>query len=220
MLPGPDHVVACPHCKALAKHLTLMSGNTFGAQRWTDGKMVAPMLPRPPAVVKCHACGECYWLEDAESVGTVDSEHCRTGRPDNPAWAAAPEVKELNEREYYKALRRGLAADRQQERELRILAWWRSNDAYRSRQRRSASGAVLRSTAWEENLKALRDLLDESDEGDRLMKAEVLRELGEFEPARQLLKGVTSDEFSAVARQFDALCEARDTRVRELKVND
>jgi hypothetical protein len=56
MLAGPDQIVACPHCKALAKYMTLMSGNTFGARVWTDGKQDAPMLPHPPAVVKCRQC--------------------------------------------------------------------------------------------------------------------------------------------------------------------
>lgn len=218
MLPGPDQIVACPHCKALAKDPTLQSGNTFGARRWTDGKMIAPMLPCPPAVVKCHSCSQCYWIEDAEKVGTVDSEYWKSGRPDNPAWAEAPEVKGPNELEYYKAVRKGLAAGRQQERDLRVLAWWRSNDTHRASRR--TSGAVTRSPAWEKNLHALRGLLDENNESERLMKAEVLRELGEFTPAQQLLKGVTSEHLIGVARQIGALCKAREIRVRELRDNE
>lgn len=48
MIPGPDQIIACPHCSALAKHLTLISGNAFGASVWTDGKQILPMLPRQP----------------------------------------------------------------------------------------------------------------------------------------------------------------------------
>ena len=44
MLPGPNQIVACPHCEALAQYETLTSGNTFGARVWTDGKQIAPML--------------------------------------------------------------------------------------------------------------------------------------------------------------------------------
>jgi hypothetical protein len=71
MLPGPDQIIACPKCQALAKYMTLRSGNTFGARLWTDGKRAAPMLPLPPEVVKCQHCGECYWLEAADKVGRL-----------------------------------------------------------------------------------------------------------------------------------------------------
>jgi|GEM_PF-6669696 len=34
MLPGPDQIISCPKCKkGLAKYMTQMSGNTFGAAR-------------------------------------------------------------------------------------------------------------------------------------------------------------------------------------------
>jgi hypothetical protein len=57
MFPGPDNVIECPNCKAFGWYPTLLSGNTFGARRWTDSRMVAPMLPRPPAVTKGDECG-------------------------------------------------------------------------------------------------------------------------------------------------------------------
>ena len=59
MKPGPDKVIECPKCKALARVFTLVSGNTFGARRWTDGRMIAPMLPRPPVIAKC---GDCSYI--------------------------------------------------------------------------------------------------------------------------------------------------------------
>lgn len=98
MIPGPDQIVACPNCGALAKYMTLTSGNTFGARVWTDGKQVAPMLPRPPAVVKCQQCAECHWLADARKVGTVERWGDEGGQVD-PAWTAAPVVQEPAEDE-------------------------------------------------------------------------------------------------------------------------
>ena len=68
---GPNQIVACPHCGALAHYRTLVSGNTLGAEGWTDGRQYAPMMVEPPAVVKCHACARCYWLADAKEVGVV-----------------------------------------------------------------------------------------------------------------------------------------------------
>jgi hypothetical protein len=196
--------------------MTLTSGNTFGAVVWTDGKRIAPMLPLPPTVVKCHGCAECYWLSDAKEVGTVHRWSAEGKRVD-PAWTAAPEVQEPTEDEYYEALRKGLAADTQQEIILRILAWWRRNDEFRDTPQREPASIVTGSEAWRENALALVRLLDEMADHDRLMKAEVLRELGEFESAQEILGRVTSVDYAPVVGQLRSLCEARDAFVRQLE---
>lgn len=216
MIPGPDQIIACPKCKGLAKYMTLLSGNTFGARVWTDGKRVAPMLPRPPAVVTCRHCHECYWLADAEQVGTVDPRRGE-GQQVNPSWANAEEVQEPTEEDYYRAIEKGLATDPEQERNLRVLAWWRRNDAFREDPRAQAEGKPSGPTPWRNNLETLASLLHEADEHDRLMKAEALRELGECESAKQLLGSIQSGELAAVVRQLHSLCETGDTRVRELR---
>lgn len=214
MLPGPNQIVACPHCEALAQYGTLISGNTFGARVWTDGKQIAPMLPHPPAVAKCRHCAECYWLADAREVGTIDPWGDESNQSD-PIWRAAPEVEEPSETDFYVALNKGLANDDQQERELRILAWWRRNDVYRDGVR-----GAKQTTLTEEgrrNLVELVRMLDEADESDRIMKAEALRELGEFKAAGEILDRVTSEEYAAVVRQLRQLCDNRDPCVNELQ---
>jgi hypothetical protein len=215
MLPGPDQIIACPQCKGLAKYMTLMSGNTMGAQVWTDGKRVAPMLPRPPAVVKCRHCGECYWLADAKKAGTVDPWRGEAQQV-NPSWATTEEVQEPTEEEYYVAIEKGLPKDSKEERRLRVLAWWRSNDAFRDDPRAPTDGNRSSPGPWRKNLEALANLLHDGDHNARLMKAEVLRELGEFEPAKQVLGSIDSSEVAAVVHQLRSLCERGDTRVREL----
>jgi hypothetical protein len=51
------------------------------------------------------------------------------------------------------------------------------------------------------------------------MKAEVLRELGEFESARQVLSLIVSPRYAAYARQIRVLCDAGDIRVRALEIS-
>jgi hypothetical protein len=216
MIPGPDKIVACPQCESLAKYMTLRSGNTFGARVWSDGKQVAPMLPRPPPVVKCHNCAECYWLADAKEVGTLEPWGNERGQVD-PAWATAPMVEEPAETEYYQALQRGLAIDSQQERTLRVLAWWRRNDAFRNASPGVAALDANVSGASRDNLTMLVRLLDDADENDRLMKAEALRQLGEWDSADHDLSRVTSPGYAEVVRQLRLLCDAKDVRVRELR---
>jgi hypothetical protein len=49
------------------------------------------------------------------------------------------------------------------------------------------------------------------------MRAEVLRELGEFDSAKEVLSRVTSTEYTAVVHQLRSWCETRDTWVRVLQ---
>jgi len=214
-MPGPDQIIACPKCKGLARYMTLASGNTFDARVWTDGKMIAPMLPLLPSVVRCHHCAELYWRTEAEHIGTVD--RCRAaGEPMNPAWADAPKIEEPTEAEYYQALGKGLAKNAKQERVLRILAWRRRNDAFRDKPMREAQGISDDPEEWRKNLEALACLLSEEDVNDCFMKLEVLRELGKFESAKQVLNHATSADSASVVRQLRSLCDARDSCVREL----
>ena len=196
MLPGPDQVIACPHCKGLARHMTLRSGNTFGAQTWTDGKQVAPMLPRPPAVVRCGHCNRMFWLADAEEIGPI------------------LEVTEPSEDGYYSAIAGGLAKNAAQEKTLRILAWWCRNDDYRAETGRPARRPWKVSPEVRENLGVLLTLLDEDDTSEGIMKAEILRELGEFEKARHVLTGLETSENAAAIAQILELCERQDPRLR------
>jgi hypothetical protein len=219
MLPGPDQVIACPKCKGLARYMTLRSGNTIGARLWTDGKQIAPMLPHPPAVVKCRHCAECYWLAEAEEIGTLERSHDKSQEV-NPAWAEAQRVEEPSEMEYYQTLEKGLATNAAEERKLRILAWWRRNDALRNKPKAQPRGTSSAPGPWRENLEALVRLLSTEDDNDRLMKAEALRELGEFESAKQSLSPVNVPALASVVQQMRSLCDVRDTRVKELNLDD
>jgi hypothetical protein len=211
---GPDQIVACPICNGLAKYMTLLSGNTFGAILRSDGKQLAPMMPWMPPMVKCRHCGHCYWLAEAEHVGWEGDDD----QPQHPDASSLQEVQEPTEEDYYEALEGDLATERKQERSLRILAWWRSNDAFRGP--KTTKNASLENGLREKNLDALSQLLDEDTDQDHLMRAEVLRELGEFESAKEILARVESSEFAAVVRQMRSLCESRDASVTLLRFED
>jgi hypothetical protein len=213
---GPNQIVACPHCGALAHYRTLVSGNTLGAEGWTDGRQYAPMMVEPPAVVKCHACAKCYWLADAEEIGVVERDF-RAKEPVPEAWRNAAEVKEPNPDEYLDAIEAGLAKDGAQEKSLRLLAWWRSNDAARGWPFVREDTPVASPDGVRRNLERMLDLLTDDNDNDRLMRAEVLRELGEFAAAEQALREVSTD-LRWVVEQIRSLCAAKDTRVRMLEV--
>jgi len=224
MIIGPSQIIACPKCQGLASYLTLLSGNNIGAWVWTDGKVIAPMLPRPPAVVSCVHCGECYWRADAELIGTIDWNDCDRQQIDL-ARTPTKAVVEPTEEEYYQAIEKGLATDLKQERSLRMLAWWRRNDAFRffgklkKAARAPAQGKQSTPLPWRENLAALLPLLDEGNNNDCLMKAEVLRQLGDFEAAKQILDRIDLDKAEKVA-EFIRLLKAEELRKVLREVGD
>src|SRR5262245_33227662 len=97
---GPDQIVACPSCEGLAKYLTLESGNTFGSRVWTDGRQHSPMLPQPPAVVRCRHCNSVHWLSEARKVGEVALSGNESQAVPSQ-WRDAEYVQEPEELEYY-----------------------------------------------------------------------------------------------------------------------
>jgi hypothetical protein len=217
MRPGPDQIIACPHCGRLARFRTWLSFTSFGEIAWSDGKreLLGIKPPCPPTVVRCRHCAQCYWLAEARKVGAV-TQWSGEDRQADPALGTAQEVDEPTEENYYQALQSSLAKCPQQERTPRMLAWWRRNDSLRSH---PAGGA----TAYGEcmrNLEALARLLDEGNESDRLLKAEVLRELGEFEAAKGLLRRPGSALYCGAARQLRDLCDRGDRSVRQLSFEE
>lgn len=234
---GPDRFVSCPKCEGWAKCWTLMSGNMIGARRWTDGKVVAPMMQCLPEVVKCRHCGECYWLirprEEAEEEEAwrkfeLDEQSMEDKEEHERRFEAFLKaisdpnleyVKEPTEEEYYLAIEKGLAENPKEEKRLRILAWQRRNDAFRYNLQVPIGGTPSAPGPWRNNLEVLVNLLQEDDENDRLLKAEALRELGEFESAKRLLDPLSlrSDNLGEVARRIHSLCESGDTYVRDLR---
>ena len=176
------------------------------------------MLPRPPAVVKCQHCEKGYWLADAEKVGTFEPWD-KENQNLNSEWANAKQVEEPTEDEYYSVIETNLAKDKGQEKILRILAWWRRNDVFRNVSRTPGEITASISVACKENLEALLKLIDQENDADRIAKGEILRELGQFDTAKQILNSVVSEKYAAAVRQILLLCASEDTRVSELQIS-
>ncbi|HEX7369977.1 MAG TPA: hypothetical protein VF284_06825 [Rhodanobacteraceae bacterium] len=216
MMSGPDQVVACPQCHGLAKYPTLISGNTLGMRAWTDGRRLAPMLPEPPIYVQCGHCRECYWLADAPEVGLINGIGS-VGHRGFINIAAIDVVREPGETRYYRALEAGLATSVKQAKVLRVLAWWRRNDTFRNMPEPAPNMRVLIQPRCEANMEALAHVLNERDVDEALMKAEVLRELGRFNAAQDVLGRAALPEDVPVVAQLTALCDSMDQCVREVR---
>jgi hypothetical protein len=161
----------CPHCKAHVVQEDTLSGNTIGAKYYTDGKREAKMLPDHPALAKCPVCGGLFWVEDAPEAGVgFDAA-------DGKQKVLAPSEKELV------AYLSKETSPKDREIYLRMRCWWEANDSWRW----VPSPKPAFSPEQVKNLEALSALFDESEPNQRILKAEIARELGNFEECLLLL---------------------------------
>ena len=229
MIPGPDLILACPHCGALSRLFTLTSSDAGGAISWTDGYQHFPLAPRQPNVLRCHACAQLHWLAECKEVGMIDpigmepvegaprfasfekAEQPEPGTLPPDGWVTAPQMQPLDEAGYFAALSGGLAKTPEQEIELRVHAWWLGNDRFRNiegEQRHPASSEAI------ENLDRIIVMTEGGDHEFVLFRAEALRQLGRFAEAEEALYGLCSDY--ALARE--KLTELIRAKSRDLTV--
>lgn len=70
MFPANARILTCPHCQGKKEVMQLLSGNTFGAELWSDSKEDAPMLPQVSYVQKCPHCGK-YFLMSSQATRCI-----------------------------------------------------------------------------------------------------------------------------------------------------
>ncbi len=208
-MPGESIYRECPSCDKLLTERTLLSGNTFGARFWTDGKMDAPMLPQYPALVRCAHCQTLLWLPEAK-------EHEFATPPkmfENVEGALSPQPP--TEADYLEAIESGLAPDKEQEKYCRVHAWHCFNDARRDAKNAAELSDLPDDTAA--NMKALFAMLERNKPDERMLRAELARELGRFPEALQLLNHDFGEDYAATAAQIRELAEQDLAGVAEVK---
>ena len=197
-------VYTCPYCEAEAAERELGSWNTFGATFWSDGFMIAPMAPTSNAVARCWKCKKAFdrWAAKSRTVSNLSSlrggGHCPTIHWIGD-WQAIREAMAL----------RNSTADQDAEIGLRMRLLWASNHRFRTDGTDDHSVFVVRGVNIEdipaeevrENMRILSSLA-----GLPLwLKAEVLREMGDFDSAKEAIeqfKKTQSEEYEDGAKFF------------------
>lgn len=192
---GPDVILVCPHCRNIFIRHTIGSGNSVGARVWSDGKMLAPMMPILPIIHWCGHCRNYFFIEDAEEVGNAPMSSFISGHEVIDTWdnmeindyMAAIETGVFNWRKY-KLEQNG---KKERERQLRMRLWWKINDTVRNGRHNIETNVK---PVFQENLKRLGQLLEENAAPDALLtRAEALRELGQTEASISLLKSIKEE---------------------------
>lgn len=204
MIPGNSIIRKCPSCEGSIRQRTLMSGNTIGARFWTDGKMEAPMLPSYPPLVRCPHCNGLLWLPSAEEIGTEPPFESGIPGIDDPP--------DPTEQDLLEALKVPPAGAHDREMFIRIQAWHAANDTVRQ----DGHADVAFSPEMQSNMEDLFRLLDPGNPDQRIMKAELARELGRFEEAEYLLDYAFRDDRMVTVRLIRDLALERDRTVAEV----
>lgn len=202
MNPGPAQILTCPHCGAKKEVLSLLSGNTFGQQVWSDNKSIAPMLPKVSFVQKCPSCGGFYMMsrQNAEYSEGYSFEQGKLSYLDTKqAWNSLKETPDLSEGERLTLL---------------FMLIWAYNDEFT---REKAKPIIQKEQDF---FHYIIDLIIEFEQLDVLLKAELLREAGRFEDSMNLLNGYSpDDEFHE--KFFERLIErCQESEMRPFLVSD
>ena len=204
MIPGPVLIIPCPICSFPGKKRTLVSGNTFGADVWSDGKKIAPMLPEYPWLVKCKNCSKFFYTNDSKAVRSINWDDEDRKKWDNIEFFDFPTFEE-----YFEALGTDV-----NEKFLRWKAFQSYNDLIRNKKEDEITMDMR--DLYFDNLKSLLYLLSEDDPAELFTAIEINRQLGRFEKCLALLNRVDSQKDAQIKSLFLKEVEANNTRLFKL----
>lgn len=204
MIPGPIMIISCPICGFKGEKKSLISGNTFGAELWSDGKRIAPMLPEYPSFVKCRKCGSFFFTKGKDAQ-------------DKFSWSdkgkdKKPEIDFLefpSFLEYFEALGTDVS-----EKFLRWMAFHSYNDYIRNNKENEITMDMR--DLYFDNLKSLLYLLSEDDQNELFTIIEINRQLGRIEKCKELLDKVDDEKQRSIKSMFSREINNKNTRLFRL----
>ena len=216
MLPGPIIIKKCPDCSGLIEENTILSGNTFGVKFWTDGKKDAPMLIEQPRLAKCPHCDFLVWTDELQVVGEIKrrtfpelewsdkrNELVLVKSKDEIKYEGATPYETPSFGEYLSKINEGVIAE-EKEAYLRICAWHKGNDKRRyDKEKEDMCDEEI------ENLISLDKMLSCSDDDNRILRAEIKRELCLFDDALAILDEYFDNEYFFMVSRIKELAERR-----------
>lgn len=180
MMPGNPQILICPFCGTEKQIMSLISGNTFGAELWSDNKQIAPMLPEISYVQKCPHCGK-YYITERQEV-----KYAKDGYSFEKGLLTYPEMKEA-----FTQLSEEGFLNENEEINVRMMLHHAYNDYYYRTEEKKVVSEEDKTLFHKNGMWLINNLITDS-----VMKAEFYREIGEIDTARSILDSITvEDEF-------------------------
>jgi hypothetical protein len=206
MLLGPTDILQCPFCKALFNSATFRSGNTFGAVRWSDTKIEAPMMPTSPKLIKCQSCARFVWVDELMKAGEYELDEIVP-----IDWQNAAPLRNLSLNQLLEFLEKNQEMTLYKENYVRIRIHWGYNDPIRLGDLNSIPEA--KNHDWHRNINELFKILDWNKHQDRLLAAELMRNLKEWDMAIEVLNSIKEPSMSFYKSKIQERCLNRDNLV-------
>lgn len=176
MNPGHPLLLKCPFCGNEKEVLTLLSGNTFRGQQWSDWRRKFPMLPEVSSIQKCPSCGMYYFTDKVDRRQATEGYSFETG--------------ELTYEEFKEAAGQfGGTLSLEEWHNLEVLLVWAYNDKY-NREDMEITEAPIEEQEYINSILDNLIVLSQTD----VIKAEYLRERGRFDEALDILDKCCPEE--------------------------
>jgi len=209
MIPGPNLVYECPKCKRTVWRKSIISGNTVGSILFSDGKRIADMLPEFPFIVKCKGCNTFFWLYDKYRIGEFYNREEVESKWKNP-YAA----KFLSPNEYFEAIKSEICSNKDKELCLRLNLWRAFNDRIRDYEEIFLTEEDK--DIYESNCVALIEMLDENKINEKIMIAELYRNLGKYVECNNILDTIEEEKYARFKEILKKECEKDNRNVVEI----
>jgi hypothetical protein len=207
MIPAPSSYFSCPDCCAIHARSEIMSGNTFGATYFSDGKMEAPMYPERPFIIRCGQCALIFFLKPELNISKLPNPGSKIFR-----------ALKLDQKGWLEAIDRKLYNNNEEEFGLRIQLIWATHDLYRNKS--DESYELSNDMQYIENINRMLSLSKFETAEDLIFAAELNRFKGDFDQAKHLLKWLYDEHDITAIFPFVKACEQgiRERHTRVLKV--
>ncbi|PLX04721.1 MAG: hypothetical protein C0595_01905 [Marinilabiliales bacterium] len=198
-----------------------MSYHIFESVLFSDGKAdTTPIIPNISRILICPECNKEFWKDDAEqTVDTkIDTYNIRSVLSPSDLFAVRNSEDLLGQaRYYYKLLKENFANNNEKEIYLRMLLWHELNDIVRYNIPVKVTILDERELLLRDNLLHLIKIFNPSYEEEKLLLAEMYRELGEFDFAQTILEAIREQDFIGKRNELFRACNSKSVRVFKLK---
>ena len=178
---GNPLILTCPFCGKERKIMSLVSGNTFDSELWSDNKQIAPMLPEISHVQKCPHCGKYYIMR---RLGRQAVKIAKEGCSYEEGHLTFSEMKEA-----FAQLSEEGFINKKEESNVRMMLHHAYNDYYYRNIDKKDILEEDKILFRENGLWLINNLIT-----DNVMKAEFYREIGDMETAKNILDSIVVED--------------------------
>jgi len=207
-------ILDCPNCHSKLATYETMSYHVNSSKVYSDGLTISfPPIPANNSILICPECNKAFWFEDAKTEGNYKEEYPQAKDVHDLPFAFEDNFSLKLAQYYSELLENKFAGTTEKEVYIRNSIWQLLNNKIRSkpnsffynlknftykyalknigREKKNKSEFEKNIDFFNENLKRLISIFEAKEDDEKLLLAEMYRELGEFENAEKLIGEIT-----------------------------